>query len=72
MARPRAEYRNEVKTRLRDEVYLRLQEFKQHQFIESDSAALARLVEMLLCGIVASRRQEVSDEPAQAGPRARA
>ena len=71
MAR-RAEYRNEVKTRLRDDVYTRLQEFKQHQFIDSDSAALARLVEMLLCGIVASRRPEVSDEPSQIGPRASA
>lgn len=71
MAR-RAEYRNEVKTRLRDDVYTRLQEFKQHQFIESDSAALARLVEMLLCGIVASRRSDVSDQVAQNGPQARA
>jgi hypothetical protein len=72
MARPRAEFRNEVKTRLRDEVYTRLQDFKTLNFIDSDSAALARLVEMLLCGIVPSQRGEVSDKPARVGPRASA
>lgn len=61
MAR-RAEYRNEVKTRLRDEVYTRLQDFKQLNFIDSDSAALARLAEMLLCGIVPTQRNSVSDD----------
>ncbi|WP_227242447.1 hypothetical protein [Paraburkholderia caribensis] len=58
---PRAAYRNEVKTRLRDDVYCRLQDFKQAHFIESDSAALARLVEILLCGIVRSPQTSVSD-----------
>lgn len=58
----RAEYRNEVKTRLRDEVYTRLQDFKQLHFIDSDSAALARLAEMLLCGIVPAQRACVSDD----------
>jgi hypothetical protein len=57
----RAQFRNEVKTRLRDEVYVRLQDFKQAHFIESDSAALARLVEILLCGIVRSHIPAVSD-----------
>lgn len=68
----RAEYRNEVKTRLRDEVYTRLQDFKQLHFIDSDSAALARLVEMLLCGIVPAQRVTVSDVQGQTGPQARA
>lgn len=67
MAR-RAEYRNEVKTRLRDEVYSRLQDFKQLHFIDSDSAALARLVEMLLCGIVPAHRSVVSDQQGHIGP----
>lgn len=48
----RAEYRNEVKTRLTDEVYERLQIFKRVHGIESDSAALSRLVEMALCGVL--------------------
>lgn len=72
MSRARAEYRNEVKTRLRDEVYSRLQEFKQLNFIDSDSAALARLAEMLLCGIVPTARAVASDEQGRNGPRAHA
>lgn len=72
MSRPRAEFRNEVKTRLRDEVYTRLQEFKQLNFIDSDSAALARITEMLLCGIVPAPRQAVSVDQGQTGPRAHA
>lgn len=48
----RAEYRNEVKTRLRDEVYERLQAFKRMQGLQSDSAALAKIAEIALCGIV--------------------
>lgn len=68
MAR-RAEFRNEVKTRLRDEVYTRLQDFKQLNFIDSDSAALARLAEMLLCGIVPAARIGVSDDSDQHSPR---
>jgi hypothetical protein len=67
MAR-RAEYRNEVKTRLRDEVYTRLQDFKQLHFIDSDSAALARLAEMLLCGIVPAQRVAVSDDSGNRSP----
>lgn len=70
MAR-RAEYRNEVKTRLRDEVYTRLQDFKQLHFIDSDSAALARLVEMLLLGIVPAHRTSVSDVQGHIGPQTR-
>ncbi|TCK87333.1 hypothetical protein B0G74_7872 [Paraburkholderia sp. BL9I2N2] len=66
--RPRAEYRNEVKTRLRDEVYTRLQNFKQLNFIDSDSAALARLAEMLLCGIVPAQRLVVSDDSDDRSP----
>ena len=56
----RAEYRNEVKTRLEDDVYERLQDFKQLHYIDSDSAALNRLVRMLLCGIVPAPRASVS------------
>ncbi|MEM5294218.1 hypothetical protein VSR82_07730 [Burkholderia sp. JPY481] len=67
MAR-RAQFRNEVKTRLRDEVYTRLQDFKTLNFIDSDSAALARLAEMLLCGIVPAQRMTVSDDSDHRSP----
>lgn len=72
MARPRAEYRNELKTRVRDEVYMRLQDFKQLNFIDSDSQAVARLLEMLLLGIVPASRSSVSASQGQQGPQIRA
>lgn len=71
MAR-RAEYRNEVKTRLPDEVYVRLQKFRDDNFIESDSKAVERLLRMLLCGIVKGSEDSVSSTVAQAGPRVHA
>ena len=48
----RADSRTEVKTRLRDDVYDRLQLFKQLHGIESDSAALSRIAEIGLFGHV--------------------
>ncbi|AOZ06789.1 hypothetical protein [Cupriavidus malaysiensis] len=48
----RSEYRNEVKTRLRDRAYDALQVYKQVYGIESDSAALARIAEVALFGAV--------------------
>ncbi|MCA7976781.1 hypothetical protein LGM57_10660 [Burkholderia cepacia] len=50
--KPRAEYKNEVKTRLRDRVYDALQIYKQLHGIDSDSAALNRVVEVALFGAV--------------------
>ena len=52
MAKKRAEYRNEVKTRLDDPCYEALQMFKQLNGIDSDSAALARIVKLSLFGVV--------------------
>lgn len=72
MPRPRAAYRNEVKTRLRDEVYERLQLFKKLYYIDSDSAALARIVEMSLCGLIGTLPAhigEVSALTSQPSPR---
>lgn len=48
----RAEYRTEVKTRLSDEVYERLQMFKDLHYIATDSEAVARLVSMALFGLI--------------------
>jgi hypothetical protein len=71
MARPRAEYRNEVKTRLPDDVYVRLMKFREDNFIESDSKAVERLLRMLLCGIVRGSDETVSGALTQTGPRER-
>lgn len=69
--RPRAEYRNEVKTRLPDDVYVRLMKFREDNFIESDSKAVERLLRMLLCGIVRGTDEPLSVALAQSGPQAR-
>jgi hypothetical protein len=65
--RRRAEARNECKTRLNDDVYMRMQAFKQQHFIDSDSAALARICEMLLCGIVRGPIPDVSVDQGRIG-----
>lgn len=49
---PRREYRNEVKTRLPDRTYDAMQQYKALHGIDSDSAALARLAELMLLGVV--------------------
>jgi hypothetical protein len=71
----RAEYRNEVKTRLRDAAYEALQTWKALHGIDSDSAALARLTELMLFGAVGTLPAQlvaVSAEMGQIGPRVRA
>lgn len=68
----RAEFRNEVKTRLRDRAYDALQLYKQVNGIESDSAALARVAEQHLLGAVGTlpvALANVSDDLGQSGPR---
>lgn len=70
MARKRAEFRNEVKSRLRDPTYLALQKYKLLFGIDSDSAALARIADQALLGVVGSIPDllvNISDEQAQAG-----
>jgi hypothetical protein len=52
MMKRRAEYRNEVKTRLRPQVYERLQVYKRKHGIETDSAALCHLLEIACFGLV--------------------
>jgi len=68
----RAEYRNEAKTRLRDRAYDALQLYKQVNGIDSDSAAIARIVEQHLFGAVGTLPVAiagVSDDLGQNGPR---
>ncbi|CAG9259566.1 conserved hypothetical protein [Burkholderia diffusa] len=71
----RAEYRNEVKTRLRDAAYEALQTWKALHGIDSDSAALARPTELMLFGAVGTLPAQlvaVSADMGQIGPRVRA
>ncbi|EKS9800302.1 MULTISPECIES: hypothetical protein [Burkholderia] len=71
----RAEYRNEVKTRLRDAAYEALQTWKALHGIDSDSAALARLTELMLFGAVGTLPAQlvaVSAGVGQIGPQVRA
>lgn len=68
--RKRAEYRNEVKSRLRDPTYQALQKYKALTGIDSDSAALARLADQALLGVVGSIPEllvDVSDHVAVIG-----
>jgi hypothetical protein len=68
MAR-RAEYRNELKTRVDDELYDAIQLFKKLNFIDSDSAALARIARMLLFGIFPAQKQVVASAAEHLGTR---
>lgn len=70
MAKRRAEYRNEVKSRLRDPTYQALQKYKLLFGIDSDSAALARIADQALLGVVGSIPDlvaAISDEAANVG-----
>jgi hypothetical protein len=70
MARKRAEYRNEVKTRLKDPVFFALQKYKALSGIDSDSAASALIIEQALLGVIGRMPDllaEVSDEMAGIG-----
>ncbi len=63
----RAEFRNEIKTRLRDRAYEALQLYKRVNGIESDSAAVARLVDVAMFGLVGTLPAEISGVPDEAG-----
>ncbi|WP_175760655.1 hypothetical protein [Burkholderia anthina] len=71
----RAEYKNEVKTRLDDEEYDAMLTFKALFGIDSDSAAMKRIVRLYLLGVVGTlpaRLVGVSADVGQIGPRVRA
>ncbi|CDY76137.1 hypothetical protein BGLT_05210 [Caballeronia glathei] len=68
----RAEFRNEVKTRLEDPVYEGMQAYKALYGIDSDSAALARITKLFLFGTVGTLPANllgVSADVAQNGSR---
>ncbi|WP_081067344.1 hypothetical protein [Burkholderia cepacia] len=71
----RAEYKNEVKTRLPDHVYEALAAFRALHGISSESLATARALELFLFGAVGTLPAQligVSAGAGQTGPRVRA
>ena len=51
MARPRTRYRNEVKGRLSDPAYEKLDLYKRLNGV-SESRAIGDLLELILCGVI--------------------
>ncbi len=62
----RTEYRNEVKTRLSDRAYEGMQAFKALHGIESDSAELSRITDLMLFGTVGNLPANLIDRSANA------
>ena len=52
MARPRTEFRNELKTRVPDPVYDGVKAFQAENGIDSESRAISKLLEIALFGTV--------------------
>ncbi|WP_347467552.1 hypothetical protein [Burkholderia stagnalis] len=71
----RAEYRPEVKTRLRPRTHDAMHKFKRLHGIESDSAALSRIADLFLLGAIGNLPEDllgVSADAAQSGTAVRA
>lgn len=61
MSKPRAKYRNEMRTRVSDEIFTAVQHFKTLTGIDSDSAAVSRLLELQLFGVVGTLPAPLND-----------
>lgn len=75
MARPRTEFRNEMKTRVPDRVYEGVQRFRDENRIDSESRAISQLLELALYGTVGSVPGVFEDDShgmAQSGTKTRA
>lgn len=75
MARPRTEYRNEMKTRVPDRVWEGVQRFREENRIESESRAISQLLELALFGTVGTvpmTLADISPEMGQSGAKTRA
>lgn len=71
MARPRTRYRNEVKGRLSDPAYERLELYARLNGV-SESRAIGDLLEMILCGVIGTVPALLVDnshEPSVFGPK---
>lgn len=54
MARPKTEFRNELKSRVPDRVYEGVKAFQAEHRIDSESRAISQLLELALYGTVGS------------------
>ena len=52
MARPKTDFRNEVKTRVRDATYDALQQYMRDNRCASEARAISELLELALFGVV--------------------
>ena len=71
MARPKTEFRNELKTRVSDRVYDGVQQFLATNKCASEARAISELLELALFGTVGSVPPVLPDnshEMAQSGP----
>lgn len=71
MARPKTEYRNELKTRVSDRVFEGVQRFMATHRCASEARAISDLLELALFGTDGSFPVPLTDnyhQPAQSGP----
>jgi len=72
MARPLTPFRNEIKTRVEDELYDALHRYRQMNHGISEAQACRDLLRFALMGVLATMPQSLvhgSPEPANLGPR---
>lgn len=70
MARPKTEFRNEMKTRVPDRVYEGVQRFRAEMKIDSESRAISQLLELALFGTIGNVPEpliEISHQMGQFG-----
>lgn len=70
MARPKTDFRNEMKTRVTDKVFDGVKQFQEENRIDSEARAISQLLELALYGTVGSIPQSLinhSHEMAQFG-----
>lgn len=75
MARPKTDFRNEMKTRVTDKVYEGVQRFRDENRIDSEARAISQLLELALFGTVGSVPGSLLDirhELGQFGPKTHA
>lgn len=61
MARPKTDFRNELKTRVTDPVYDGVQQYMQTNRCASEARAISELLELALFGTIGSVPQLIAD-----------
>ena len=70
MARPRTDFRNEIKSRVRDGTYEALMQYMQDHRCSSEARAISDLLELALFGVIGTVPPQLGDfrhEAAQSG-----